>query len=118
MVVNLTYNNSTIKKGDLLEKIKYRVPKNDWHIEAIFANGIAFSETARPTVVSRKKAISLVEANVIADYLFPKKDRGRYRKQVKNAHFTSHFFENGVVSFETAINPKTKQAVGYSGVRN
>lgn len=89
-----------------------------WEVEAIFRDGKTFSESARPKGSRvKKKLITESEANVIADMLFPKKDRGAYRKQVKNANFISHFFENGVVSFEMELDQRRKNHVGVKGVR-
>lgn len=89
-----------------------------WEVEAIFRDGKTFSETARPKGSKvKKKLITEREANVIADMLFPKNDRGSYRKQIKNANFISHFFENGVVSFEMELDKRRKSHVGITGVR-
>ena len=61
--------------------------------------------------------ISEREANAIADMLYPRKERGRYRKQIKNAHFLSHFFEHGVVSYEMQLDARRKHHIGVIGVR-
>ncbi|MBI2995800.1 MAG: hypothetical protein HYY52_03745 [Candidatus Melainabacteria bacterium] len=96
----------------------YQAPFYGWQIDTIYKDGRSFSETARPkgNKVS-KKMITEREANIIADLLYPKKERGQYRKQIKNAHFISHFFEHGLVSYEMALDKRKKYHVGIVGVR-
>lgn len=99
-------------------KKAYLLPYFGWQIEAIFKDGRSFSEAARPRGNKvKKQLITEKEANVIADVLFPKKERGPYRKQVKNANFISHFFESGVVSYEMKLDERRKNHVGVIGVR-
>jgi len=96
----------------------YKCPLFGWQIEALFKDGKSYSESARPKEKNAKKdLITEQEANVIADMLFEKKDRGDYRKQVKNAHFISHFFENGVISYEMKLDASGKNHIGVMGVR-
>ena len=96
----------------------YQLPKYGWQIETIFVNGKAISEAARPKGSKVwKKIITEREANVIADMLYPKKYRGAYKKQIKNAHFISHFFNNGVVSYEMKLDNRNKSHIGIIGVR-
>lgn len=98
-------------------KITYKVPNTDWNVLVTYTNGKSFAEAARPSSTSRRRFLSQSNANAVADTLFPKKDRGIYRKQVKNARFISHFFQNGVVSFEMKLDPKNKSHIGIEGVR-
>lgn len=107
------------ERGSFTGKIKYKLPYLDgWDVEAIYTRGKAYSETARPIENKAKKTIiTEKEANVIADILYPKKYRGRYRKQMKNARFISHFFENGVVSYEMKLDASGKNHIGINGVR-
>jgi len=99
-------------------KKTYEFPLFGWQVEVIYKDGRSFSETSRPKGTKVKKyTISEREANVIADILYPKKERGAYRKQVKNANFISHFFEHGVVSYEMQLDKKRKYHVGVVGVR-
>ena len=99
-------------------KKTYNLPLYGWQIEAIYRDGKSFSESARPRGNKvRKEMISEREANVIADMLYPRKERGRYRKQINNAHFLSHFFEEGVVSYEMQLDHRKKNHIGVIGVR-
>ncbi len=99
-------------------KKTYNLPLYGWQIEAIYRDGRSFSEAARPIGSKvKKEMISEKEANVIADMLYPRKERGRYRKQINNAHFISHFFEEGVVSYEMQLDNKKKNHLGVIGVR-
>lgn len=99
-------------------KKTYQLAYFGWQLEAIYKDGESFSEVARPKGNRvTKQLITENEANVIADVLFPKKDRGPYRKQVKNANFISHFFEYGVVSYEMRLDSRRKNHVGVVGVR-
>lgn len=96
----------------------YQFPLYGWQLEAIYRDGKSFSESARPRGNKvKKQIITEREANVISDMLYPKKERGKYRKQIKNAHFISHFFENGVVSYEMLLDKRGKHHVGVVGVR-
>ena len=96
----------------------YDFPLYGWQVEAIYRDGKSFSESARPKGDKLKKQmISEREANVIADMLYPRKERGKYRKQINNANFVSHFFEHGVVSYEMLLDKKRKNHVGVIGVR-
>ena len=96
----------------------YQFPYFGWQMEALYRDGRSFSETARPKGNKVKKdLLTEKEANVIADVLYPKKDRGKYRKQIKNAHFISHFFEHGVISYEMLLDKKRKSHLGTVGVR-
>ncbi len=105
------------KKSFIGKKI-YQLPLFGWQVEAIYKDGKSFSETARPKGNRVKKnMITEQEANVISDMLYPKKNRGPYRKQIKNAHFLSHFFEYGVVSYEMQLDNKRKKHLGVIGVR-
>ena len=99
-------------------KKTYNFPSYGWQIEAIYRDGRSFSESARPRGDKvKKQIISEREANAIADMLYPRKERGRYRKQIKNAHFLSHFFEHGVVSYEMQLDAKRKHHIGVIGIR-
>ena len=99
-------------------KIVYPFPLYGWQVETIFIDGRSISESARPKGNKAiKKIISEKEANVIADMLYPKKERGPYRKQVKNANFISHFFEKGVISYEMQLDLRRKNYIGVTGVR-
>lgn len=96
----------------------YNLPFFGWNVEVLYVDGKSISEVARPRGGKVKKQIlTEQEANVIADMLFKKKDRGPYRKQVKNANFISHFFEEGVVSYEMKLDDRRKDYVGIIGVR-
>ena len=99
-------------------KKTYPLSLYGWQIEAIYKDGKSFSESARPRGNKvKKEMIPEREANVIADILYPRKERGRYKKQIKNAHFLSHFFEHGVVSYEMQLDKKGKNHLGVIGVR-
>ncbi len=99
-------------------KKTYNFPLYGWQVEAIYRDGKSFSEAARPRGDKVKKEMtSEKEANVIADILYPRKERGRYRKQIKNAHFVSHFFEPGVISYEMQLDKRKKHHVGVIGIR-
>ena len=105
-------------KRDFTGKKVYALPFFGWQLEIIYTNGRSFSETARPKGNKVKKSIlTEKEANTIADFLFPRKTRGPYKKQVVNANFVSHFFENGVVSYEMQLDKKRKNHTGVIGVR-
>ena len=96
----------------------YNFPLFGWQLEVIYRGGKSFSETARPKGNKvKKQMITEKEANVIADVLYPRKERGAYRKQVNNANFLSHFFENGVVSYEMQLDKRRKHHIGVIGVR-
>ena len=96
----------------------YQLPMFGWRLEVLYSDGESFSETARPKGDKvTKKILSEKEANVIADILYPKRDRGPYRKQVKNANFVSHFFEYGVISYEMQLDRRRKNHIGVTGVR-
>src|SRR3989338_8874602 len=99
-------------------KKTYQFPLYGWQLEAIYRDGKSFSESARPRGNKvKKQIITEREANIISDILYPKKERGKYRKQIKNAHFISHFFENGVVSYEMLLDKRGKNHLGIIGVR-
>lgn len=99
-------------------KKTYNFPRLGWQVEAIYREGKSFSEAARPRGNKvTKKMISINEANVIADILYPKDRRGPYRKQITNAHFISHFFDHGVVSYEMQLDSRGKNHIGVIGVR-
>ena len=105
-------------KKSFIGKKTYQLSLFGWQVEAIYKDGKSFSETARPKGNKVKKnMITEQEANVIADMLYPKKNRGSYRKQIKNAHFLSHFFEYGVVSYEMQLDNRKKKHLGVIGVR-
>lgn len=96
----------------------YNCPLFGWQIEVLFKDGKSYSETARPKGKRVKKdLITEQEANVIADMLFAKANRGPYKKQIKNAHFISHFFDNGVISYEMQLDSRGKNHIGVKGVR-
>lgn len=106
------------EKKDFTGKIKYQFPYFGWQLETLYIDGKVISEAVRPQgskVI--KKMITERDANVIADVLYPKKERGSYRKQVVNANFISHFFENGVISYEMQLDSRRKNHVGVIGVR-
>ncbi len=108
----------TGKNGDFCGKKSYPFSLYGWQVEAIYADGKSFSETVRPKGGKvTKEMISEKEANSIADMLYPKKERGRYRKQIDNANFVSHFFEYGVISFEMQMDKRRKRHIGVIGVR-
>ena len=97
----------------------YQFPLYGWRVEAIYRDGRSFSETARPRGNKvKKQIITEREANAIADMLYPRKERGRYRKQINNANFVSHFFEHGVVSYEMQLDDRRKNHIGVIGVRS
>ena len=99
-------------------KKTYQLSLYGWQLEAIYRDGRSFSESARPRGNKvKKQMITEREANAIADMLYPRKERGRYRKQIKNAHFISHFFEDGVVSYEMQLDKRGKNHIGVIGVR-
>ena len=103
---------------DFSGKKTYQLSLYGWQIEAIYKDGKSFSESARPRGNKvKKEMITEREANVIADILYPRKERGRYKKQIKNAHFLSHFFELGVESYEMRLDKKGKNHLGVIGVR-
>lgn len=96
----------------------YHFPLYGWQVEVLYINNRSASEVVRPKGDNfKKKMITESEANVIADMLYPKKDRGPYRKQVKNANFISHFFERGVISYEMELDKRRKNHIGVIGVR-
>lgn len=105
-------------KKNYTGKKTYQFPSFGWQLESIYKNGKSFSETIRPkgNKVS-KKLITEQEASSIAAAVYPREERGMYRKQVKNAHFISHFYEHGVVSIEMQLDNRRKQHVGVIGVR-
>lgn len=106
------------KNKNFAGKKIYQLPQFGWQVEAIYRDSKSFSETARPIGNKvKKEMISEGEANVIADMLYPRKERGKYKKQIKNAHFISHFFEHGVVSYEMRLDKKGKKHLGVIGVR-
>ena len=99
-------------------KKTYNFPLYGWQVETIYRDGRSFSESARPRGNKvKKEMISEKEANAIADMLYPRKERGRYRKKIKNAHFLSYFFEHGVVSYEMQLDKRKKHHIGVIGVR-
>jgi hypothetical protein len=103
---------------DFSGKKVYELPLFGWQVEVLYRDGKSYSETARPKGNKVKKnLLAEQEANVIADVLYPKEDRGGYRKQVKNANFVSHFFEHGLVSYEMQLDKKRRNYVGIAGVR-
>ena len=88
------------KKSDFAGKIYYDFPLHGWQIVALYRDGKVISETVRPRGFKVKKEIlSEREANAIGDIVYPRKERGPYRKQINNANFISHFFDKGVISF-------------------
>ena len=106
------------EKRNFIGKKGYQLSLFGWQVEAIYKDGKSFSETARPKGNRVKKnMITEQEANVIADTLYPRKNRGPYRKQIKNANFVSHFFEYGVVSYEMELDKRRKKHLGVIGVR-
>ena len=105
-------------KKDFAGKIYYNFPQYSWQILALYRDGKAISETVRPRGNKIKKDIlTEKEANVIADIIYPRKERGLYKKQIKNANFISHFFDNGVVSYEMKLDRRRRNHVGVIGVR-
>lgn len=114
----ISSNQYTSDNRNFSGKKVYHLGLYGWQVEAIYVNGKSISETARPKGDNLKKTlITEKEANVIADMLYPKKARGLYRKQIKNANFISHFFENGVISYEMALDKRRKNHIGIVGVR-
>lgn len=106
------------KNKNFAGKKIYQLPQFGWQVETIYRDSKSFSETARPIGHKvKKEMISEGEANAIADMLYPRKERGKYKKQIKNAHFISHFFEHGVVSYEMKLDKKGKKHLGVIGVR-
>ncbi len=106
------------KNKNFAGKKIYQLPQFGWQVEAIYRDSKSFSETARPIGNKvKKEMISEGEANAIADMLYPKKERGKYKKQIKNAHFISHFFEHGIVSYEMKLDKRGKKHLGVIGVR-
>lgn len=96
----------------------YHFPLFGWMLDVIYRDGRSFSESARPKGDKVKKyLITEKEANIVADVLYPKKERGAYRKQIKNANFISHFFERGVVSYEMVLDKRRKNHIGVKGIR-
>lgn len=96
----------------------YQLPLYGWQSEVLYKDGKSYSETARPKGKwVKKNIITEQEANVISDILFDKKDRGSYKKQIKNANFISHFFDNGVVSYEMKLDDRRNNHIGIIGVR-
>ena len=96
----------------------YQFPLYGWQVEAIYRDGKVISESTRPKGKKIiKSLLSEKEGNTIADIMYPKKERGPYKKQIKNAHFISHFFEHGVVSFEMKLDKNGKNHLGVIGVR-
>lgn len=99
-------------------KKTYDFPLHGWQMEVIYRDGESYSEVVRPKGNKIKKTMIIEkEANVIADMLYPRKERGPYRKQVNNANFLSHFFEKGVVSYEMQLDKRRKKHIGVIGVR-
>ena len=118
------FGNETISKQfsengeDFSGKKVYQFPLFGWQVEAIYKDGRSISEACRPKGNKvKKKMISEQEANVIVDFLYPRKERGHYRKQVKNANFVSHFFENGLISYEMQLDGRRNKYIGVVGVR-
>lgn len=106
------------EKKDFTGKKKYQFPYFGWQLESLFVNGKVISEAVRPQGnMVIKQLISEKDANVISDVIYPKKERGPYRKQIKNANFLSHFFEHGVISYEMRLDSKRKNHIGVIGVR-
>ena len=96
----------------------YNFPLYGWQVEALYRDGKSISESVRPKGSKvLKEMISEKEANIIADIMYPKKERDSYKKQIVNAHFISHFFEHGVVSFEMKLDKRGKNHIGVIGVR-
>lgn len=104
-------------KESFAGRVFYKLLNSDWNVEVLYKDNLSYSETARPTSSSTKKIIQQAEANIIADTLFPVAIRGPYKKMVKNAKFISHFFNNGVVSFEMQLDKRGKNHIGIIGVR-
>lgn len=98
-------------------KITYRLPKTDWYVTVIYSKGKSYSETARPHKGSTKTYYTNQESFQIADDLFPRNNRGLFKKEVKNARFISYFYDNGVVSFEMKLDSKNKSHIGVEGIR-
>jgi len=105
-------------KKNYAGKAIYQFPLYGWQIETIYKDGKSFSETVRPkgSKVS-KRLLTEYEAASIAAIAYPREERGPYRKQVKNAHFISHFYEFGVVSLEMQLDKSRKKQTGVTGVR-
>ena len=102
-------------KKDFAGKKIYQCPYYGWQVEILYRDGKSISETARPKGDKvKKEIITESEANLIADLLYPRKERGPYRKQIKNANFISHFFEHGVVSYEMRLDKRRKKQIGIS----
>ena len=96
----------------------YQLSLFGWQVESIYVDGRSISEAARPKGSKvKKQMVSEREANVIADMLYPKRERGSYRKQTNNANFISHFFEHGLVSYEMKLDKRRKNHIGVIGVR-
>lgn len=96
----------------------YHFPAYGWQVEVLYRDGRSYSEVVRPKSNKLSKQIlSEREANSIADILYPKNERGKYRKYVENANFLSHFFEFGIVSFEMQLDKRRKNHIGVIGVR-
>jgi hypothetical protein len=105
-------------KKDFSGKKTYDFPMHGWQLEVIYRDGESYSEVVRPKGNKIKKPmIAEKEANVIADVLYPRKERGPYRKQVKNANFLSHFFDQGVVSYEMQLDIRRKTHICVIGIR-
>ena len=99
-------------------RITYQLPNSEWQVEVLYRDKKSISESARPKAPNvKKRVITESEANVFADMLFPKKDRGPYRKQIKNANFVSHFFEYGLVSYEMQLDSRRIFHKGIMGIR-
>ena len=106
------------KKKDFAGKIYYNFPLHGWQIVALYKDGKVISETVRPRGNKVKKdMIAEREANVIADIIYPRKKRGLYKKQITNANFISHFFNNGVISHEMQMDKRRRKHLGVIGVR-
>jgi hypothetical protein len=105
-------------KKNYAGKAVHQFPLYGWQVETIYKDGMSFSETVRPKGSKvTKKIITEYEAASIAAVAYPREERGPYRKQVKNAHFISHFYEFGVVSLEMLLEKSKKKHVGVIGVR-
>ena len=106
------------KKKDFAGKIYYNFPLHGWQIVALYKDGKVISETVRPKGNKVKKdMITEREANVVADIIYPRKKRGAYKKQIENANFISHFFNNGVISHEMQMDKRRRKHLGVVGVR-
>ncbi len=106
------------KKNDFAGKIYYNFPLHGWEIVALYRDGKVISEAVRPIGHKvKKEMISEREANVIADIIYPRKERGHYKKQITNANFISHFFDEGVISYEMQLDKRRKKHLGIIGVR-